>query len=325
MFDISMEKEPALSLLYALIAGAMSLLCISHYFFGHFDILLIQLMTIAIFIFTSVFLFLNRNRTMSQYINLLTLTSVALLIQYQLNFNPELTMHWIYVFPVISYFALPIRWAFLLNTSVMISTLSQLFFLIGTEQTLKFILVYMLVGMCSLCYAYVNILKQTNLLKLAVTDYQSGAYNSSYLLQKLHQEIARSETTSRTLSMLAITIDDYLQIREIHSKNASNRLVKLFRHKLITLLRAGDDIFHNGKGTFFILLPNCSMEGGVILKERLLKEMEEEHWGDVGDLQLNVGLASLNHKENAESFLHRASGFVYKQQQTALRLMSFND
>jgi hypothetical protein len=52
--------------------------------------------------------------------------------------------------------------------------------------------------------------------------------------------------------------------------------------------------------------------------------MEEEHWGDVGNLQLNVGLASLNHKENAESFLHRASGFVHKQQQTALRLMSFN-
>ena len=57
MFDISMEKEPALSLLYALIAAAMGLLCVSHYFFGHFDVLLIQLMSIAIFIFTSVFLF----------------------------------------------------------------------------------------------------------------------------------------------------------------------------------------------------------------------------------------------------------------------------
>jgi diguanylate cyclase (GGDEF)-like protein len=246
-------------------------------------------------------------------------------MQYQLNFNPELTMHWVYVFPVISYFALPLSWAFLLNTTVVLCTLSQLIFIISTEQTLKFVFIYMLISMCSLCYAYVNTLKQTNLLKLAVTDYQSGAYNSRYLLKKLHQEIARSETTSRTLSMLAITIDDYQQIQDIHGKNASNRLVKIFRHKLIALLRAGDDIFHNGKGTFFILLPNCSMEGGVVLKERLLKEMEEEHWGDVGDLQLNVGLASLNHKESAESFLDRASGFVHKQQQTALRLMSFNN
>lgn len=325
MFDISMEKEPALSLLYALIAGAMSLLCISHYFFGHFDLLLIQLMSIAIFVFTSIFLFLNRNRAMSQYINLITLTAIALLMQYQLNFNAHITIHWIYVFPVISYFALPLRWALLLNIAVMLSSISQLIFLMPLNEALKFMFIYILIGMCSLCYAYVNNVKQSNLLKLAVTDYQSGAYNSRYLLHKLHQEIARSETTSRILSMLAITIDDYQQIQDIHGKDIGGRLLKLFRNKLISLLRAGDDIFHNGKGTFYILLPNCSMEGGIVLKERLLKEMEEEHWGDVGDLQLNVGLASLNHKENAESFLHRASGFVHKQQQTALRLMSFNN
>lgn len=324
MFEISMEKEPALSLLYALIAGAMTLLCVSHYFLGHFDILLIQLMTIAILIFTAVFLFLNRNRAISLYINLMTLSSIALLMQYQLNFNPEITMHWIYVFPVISYFALPLRWAFLLNLAVMLSTFSQMYFLVELNKAIKFMFIYLLLGMCALCYAYVNNLKQSNLLKLAVTDYQSGAYNSRFLLHKLHQEIARSETTSRTLSMLAITIDDYQQIQDIHGKNVAARLLKIFRYKLISLLRAGDDIFHNGRGTFYILLPNCSMEGGVVLKERLLKEMEEEHWGDVGDLQLNVGLASLNHKENAESFLHRASGFVHKQQQTALRLMSFN-
>lgn len=324
MFEISMEKEPALSLLYALIAAAMSLLCISHYFLGHLEVLLLQLMTIAILMFTSVFLFLNRNRAISQYINLMTLTSIALLMQYQLNFNPELTMHWIYVFPVISYFALPLRWAFMLNVAVILSTLSQLIFLVATEQAIKFMLIYLLIAMCSLCYAYVNNLKQSNLLSLAVTDYQSGAYNSRYLLHKLHQEIARSETTNRTLSMLAITIDDYQQIQDIHGKNVSGRLLKSFRYRLISILRAGDDIFHNGKGTFYILLPNCPMEGAVVSKERLLKEMEDEHWGDVGDLQLNVGLASLNHKESAESFLHRASGFVHKQQQTALRLMSFN-
>lgn len=324
MFDISMEKEPALSLLYGILAAAMSLLCFSHYFFGHFEILLIQLMTIAILIFTSIFLFLNRNKSLSQYINLLTLTSIALLIQYQLNFNAKLTMHWIFVFPVISYFALPIRWAFILNTTVMLCTLSQLSFLVEIKETLRLMFIYVLVGMCSLCYAYVNTMKQTNLLKLAVTDYQSGAYNSRYLLHKLHQEIARSETTSRTLSMLAITIDDFQQIQDIHGKNIGSKLLKSFRYKLITLLRAGDEIFHNGKGTLYILLPNCSMEGGVQLKDRLLKELEGEHWGDVGDLQLNVGLASLNPKETAESFLHRASGFVHKQQQTALRLMSFN-
>lgn len=325
MFDISMEKEPAQSLLYMILACAMGVLSISHYVFGHWNILLIQLMTIAILFLTSTFLYLNQNRGLNHYVNLLSLTAIALLMQYQLFFNPDITMHWIYLFPMISYFALPIRWAFSLNVTVMVCTIYQLFLLLETTETLRFVFIYMLIGMCSLCYAYVNNLKQSNLLKMAVTDYQSGAYNNRYLTQKLEQEVARSESTNRRLAMLAITIDDFQQIQDIHGKNMSARLLKNFRYKLMSLLRAGDEIFHNGKGSFYILLPNCSMEGGVTIKDRLTKKLHIENWGDVGDLQLNAGIASLNHNESAESFLNRASGFVQKQQQTALRLMSFNE
>jgi len=325
MFDISMEKEPAQSLLYILLASAMGFLCISHYIYGHYNILLLQLLTAAILFLSSVFLYLNQNRALNQYINLLSLTAIALLMQYQLFFNADLTMHWIYLFPMISYFTLPIRWAFALNMTVMLCTIYQLFLLLEPIETLRFSFIYILIGMCSLCYAYVNNLKQTNLLKLAVTDYQSGAYNNRYLAHKLEQEIARSETTNRKLSMLALTIDDFQQIQDIHGKNMGGRLLKTFRYRLDDLLRAGDEIFHNGKGSFYILLPNCSLEGGISIKDRLLKKLHLEQWGDVGDLQLNAGIASLNHNESAESFLNRASGFVHKQQQTALRLMAFNE
>ena len=76
MFEISMEKDPALSLLYALAAGGISLLCISHYYFGHFDILLINIIAIAIFTFASLFLYLNRDQANRNYINVLTLSLI---------------------------------------------------------------------------------------------------------------------------------------------------------------------------------------------------------------------------------------------------------
>lgn len=325
MFNISMEKEPAQSLLYILLGSAMIFLSGSHYYFGHLNVFLIQLLTAAILILTSTFLYLNQNKGFNQYINLLSLTVIAILMQYQLFFNTELTMHWIYLFPMISYFTLPISWAFLLNLSVMSCTIYQLLILLDSIETLRFIFIYILIGMCSLCYAYVNNLKQSNLLELAVTDYQSGAYNNRFLIHKLKQEIARSEATDRKLAMLAITIDGFQQIQDIHGKSMSGKLLKSFRYKLDYLLRAGDEIFHNGKGSFYLLLPNCSMEGGVTIKDRLMKKLEQESWGDVGELQFNAGIAGLNHNESAESFLNRASGFVHKQQQTALRLMSFNE
>ncbi len=324
MFEISMEKGPALTLLYGLLMGASTVLSISHYWYGHFDILLINLISIAIFGFASIFSSINRNQYYSKYINVLTLCAIALLMQYQLSYQPQLTFHWIYIFPILSYFTLPLTWAFGLNLAVLISSLSQLIFIYNIQQCLRLVLIYTLIGMCSLCYAYLNAIKQKRLLDLAVTDYQSGAYNSRFLLHMLQQEISRSQFTKRTLSLVALSIDDYQQILEIHGRDSGVKLLKEFRIKLIKLLRAGDEIFHNGKGTFYILLPNCPIEGVVILKERLQMNLDEVQWGDVGELQLNVGLATLKEHENAASFFHRASEQVVKQQQTALRLLAFD-
>ncbi len=324
MFEISMEKGPALTLLYGLLMMASTVLSASHYWYGHFDILLINLISIAIFGFASVFSSINRNQYYSKYINVLTLCAIALLMQYQLNYQPSLTFHWIYIFPILSYFTLPLAWAFGLNVAVLISSLSQLIFIYDLQQCLRLLLVYSIIGMCSMFYAYLNDFKQKRLLDLAVTDYQSGAYNSRFLLHMLQQEISRSQFTKRTLSLLALSIDDYPQILEIHGQDSSVKLLKEFRLKLIKLLRAGDEIFHNGRGTFYILLPNCPIEGVVVLKERLQMHLDKVQWGDVGELQLNTGLATLKDQEQAESFLHRAGEQVVKQQQTALRLLAFN-
>ena len=324
MFQISMAKDPAVSLLYALLAGASILLAISHYVFGHYDIMFLTMITIGIYTPAAIFLFLNREQAYSKYANILILTTVATIIQYQLSIEPELTVHLAFAFPIISYFILPMRWAFTLNTAFMASTAVQIVVHYETTESIRLILIYLSLGTSSLCYAYINTVKRKNLLNLAVTDYQSGAYNNRYMVEKLHQEIARSAVTNRTLSLLAVTIEDYQQIQDIHGQNVSEKLLKDFHKSINDLLRAGDDIFHNGKGTFYILLPNCPIEGAIVLKERVFKNINAIQWQNVGDLQLNIGFATLESNENAEQFLHRASGHLVKQQQTALRLLAFD-
>ncbi|MEH6345114.1 MAG: diguanylate cyclase [Bermanella sp.] len=324
MFSISMEKGPALTLLYAVYALASILLSITHYWFGHYDILLINLVSIAVLSFAAIFSNMNRNQAYGKYINVFTLTSLALLMQYQLSFQPDLTIYWIYTFPIFAYFSLPLSWAFALNITMLFSSFSQLIIIYDFQVCFRLMLIYILIDSCSLCYAYLNTEKQKRLLELAVTDYQSGAYNSRFLLSMLNQEISRSLVTNRTLSLFAMSIDDYQQILEIHGRDISVKVLKEFRIKLVTLLRAGDEIFYNGKGTFYILLPNCPMEGVMVLRERLQQHLDEIHWGDVGELQLNTGLATLKNNENAEDFLQRASEQVHNQQQMTLRMLAFN-
>ncbi len=325
MFKISMEKEPALTLLYTVCALASVLLCLTHYYFGHYSSLLISLVSIAIYALSAVFSVLNRKQNYGKYFNACTLIIIALLMLFQLALNTPLSLQWIYVYPIICFFALPFIWATVLTGLVFIFTFWQLSIVFELQVALHAMLVYLLIYVSCASYAHLNSNKQKQLLNLAVTDYQSNAYNARFLLHMLKKEISRSNVTHRTLSMLALSIDDHQQIQDIHGNDASIKLLKEFRLKLLTLLRAGDEIFYDGQGTFYILLPNCSIEGVVLLKERLQRHLVEIHWDNVGELQLNAGLATLQENENAEQFLKRASEQVQRQQQTALRLLAFNE
>jgi diguanylate cyclase (GGDEF)-like protein len=320
-----MAKDPAVSLLYGLLAGASFLLTISHYFFGYYDAMFLTMIKVGIYTPAAIFLFLNREQAYSKYANILILTSIATIIQYQLSIATEHTIHLAFVFPIICYFILPMRWALTLNMAFMASTSIQIWLFYEITEAIRLILIYMALGTSSLAYAYINTVKRKNLLSRAVTDYQSGAYNNRYMVEKLNQEIARSAVTNRTLSLLAITIEDYQQIQDIHGNNTSERLLKDFHKAVNNLLRAGDEIFHNGNGTFYILLPNCPIEGAIVLKERVLKNIHPVQWQDVGDLQLVTGFATLESNENTEQFLRRASSHLVKQQKTALRLMAFDN
>jgi len=324
MFDTSITKDPALSLLFALLALTIFALSVTHYWFGYLNILFINLICGAIFSFSSFFLYLSQGKHYGRYISILTLSTVALLIQYQLILEPELSIHWVYIFPILAHFSLPLSWAIAFNSAILMITFLQLFYTQELTEALRFGLVFILMVTCSFCYVYLNLSKQNRLIELAVTDYKSGAYNSKHLLNILHQEIARSQVTHHTLSLLAITIDDYQQILDIHGNKNSDLVLKGFSNKLSLLLRAGDVIFHNDHGTFYILLPNCPQEGVIILKERLLHKFDKIQWGEVGELQLNIGIATFTKYETADSFLQRASDHVLKQQQAALRLMAFN-
>lgn len=325
MFNISMDKDPAQSLLYVILAVAGLILSATHYWFGQFEVVLPNLIINLVFFLSAFFLLLNRNKEFSKYFNILSLAAVAILIQYQLSVQKELSFHWLVSYPVISFMLLPISWALTINISIFTSTAFLFSSKLGEIESFQYLLLIFLVNICALGYAVSNQIKRDNLLKLAVTDYQSGAYNQQHLTTKLQQEVARSKVTNRTLSLLAVTIEDHHQIMEIHGRSVSDGVLHEFKDVIYKILRAGDEVFHNGSGTFYILLPNCPIEGVTVLKERLMKTLELHAWSEVGELQLNTGVATLNFNESANDFLQRASQHVIKQQQTSLRLLAFDN
>jgi len=324
MFSTNLNSQPVYSRLYGYIAVLLIPVTICFFVFGKYDEMWLLLTTAGVCFISSTFFILNRQRSLNPLIHLFTMASIAILMLYYLGISGTTSYYWILTFPLFSFFVLRLTWGIYINFAFYLGLLDLASSNPSSAHETEYLAMYGLMSLSAFSYAYLNYLKRTSLITLAVTDQLSGAFNERHLSKVLEQEVARSKVTNRTLSLLAITIDDYQQIMDIHGPRISEDLLRAFASENQTLLRAGDELFHDGRGTFYILLPNCPMEGASVLRLRLLKHLEHYDWDPVGDLQLNTGYATLNPHESASSFLKRAANHVEKQQKTALRLLAFD-
>lgn len=326
MFNVRPIAGASLPLLYAVVAVLLGALALSHYLLGLYDLLLITLIAVAPLLFATVYLYINHADNAGRLINPALVALIAALMVYQLPYAPEITLQWSYSLPVLAFLVLPIASATLISL-ILLSALAVSLFgqqLMPPLDALRGLVILILLSVSTWCYASINNSHRRSLRALAVTDYQSGAFNSEHLKAVLDQEIARSYVTHRTLSLIAITLEDHQQIVDIHGASNSRQLLHDICQQIRTIIRAGDEIFHDGKGTFYLLLPNCQMDGAVILKERISRQLGEKQWHQIGELNFTTGIATLNEGEDSTGFMQRAARHLLKMQSTALKLVAFS-
>lgn len=326
MFSPRPIANSGLPLLYSVVALLLGILAVSHYLLGMLDLLLITLIAVAPLLFATVYLYINHDDRAGRFINPALICLLAGLMIYQLPYAPEITLQWSYSLPVLAFLVLPIGSATLICMILLLAMGASLFGheLLPPLHALRSLVILVLLSICTWCYASINNSHRRSLRALAVTDYQSGAFNSAHLKAVLDQEIARSYVTHRTLSLIAITLEDHQQIVEIHGAGNSRQLLHNICQQIRTIIRAGDEIFHDGKGTFYLLLPNCQMDGAVILKERISRQLGEKQWDHIGELNFTTGIATLNEGEDSAGFMQRAARHLLKMQSTALKLVAFS-
>jgi diguanylate cyclase (GGDEF)-like protein len=326
MHNLRILPDTGLPMLYAMVAVLLALLATSHYLLGLYELMLITLIAVPVLLFAAVYLRINHEDTAGDLINPAVIGLLAALMVYQLPYAPEITLQWSYSLPVFAFLVLPMRMASMITLVLLLTLAASLFgqHLLPPMEALRGLMILLLLGICTWCYANINSLHRRSLRALAVNDYASGAFNRTHLKVVLDQEIARSYVTHRTLSLIAITLEDHQQIIEIHGASSSRQLLHNICQQVRNIIRAGDEIFHDGKGTFYLLLPNCQMDGAVILKERISRQLGENQWGQIGELNFTTGIATLNEGEDSAGFMQRAAKHLLKMQSTALRLVAFS-
>ena len=312
-------------ILYTLAAFAICILIIDQYRQGLYSLVLSNAIGVPAFLFSAIFLYINRDRTPPLWVHHVLIILLASLALYQLTDYPALMTHYLYALPLFSFFCLPILNATVINIAIATITSVMVWNTLGWQEGLRSGTNYCLFLGSAFCYAYLTQIKQNSLRLLALTDQVSGAYNKRHFYHTLDREISRSENSNDPISLIALTVDDYHQMMDIHGRRSINNFLSLFTERARNIIRAGDEVFRLEEDLFILLLPHCPNDGAIVLMERIKRNLQQQPWEPIPELNLSTSAATWSTGETSQELQKRLLQSLTKQQKTTLQLAAFSE
>ena len=159
-----------------------------------------------------------------------------------------------------------------------------------------------------------------------IEDELTGAYNYSYTLKRLNEEVLRARRYQVPLTLMAVSINDYESIPPVKLPGVLRTLSLVFRRYIRPIDILGK---HLTEGVFLIVLPHMSQKEGTSLALRMSREVEAFGFAPFDDdrqLRVSVGLVPFTEEvASAELLIEEALQALQGRMQAGLHEIESNE
>ncbi len=138
-----------------------------------------------------------------------------------------------------------------------------------------------------LCYSHYSLEQKMD--GLEVQDFVTEAYNRSYYLRVLNNEIDRARRLRQPLSVVKIAVDDFYEIEQSQGEIVRDRILKALAGAIVKTSRANDITCRTQVNEFAMVLPHCSKKGAALRGERMRRIIESANLVD-GGFKVSISL-----------------------------------
>ena len=158
--------------------------------------------------------------------------------------------------------------------------------------------------------------------QLATLDALTRLWNRRSIEERLQIEITSAKRYSNPLSMIMFDLDRFKHVNDTLGHDTGDEVLKRIAGLVKTTLR-GSDIFGRWGGEeFLVILPQTSLEGALLVAEKIRQTMET-YWHDqAGVVTASFGVAALEQGENSTSFWKRVDNALYRAKTNGRNLVS---
>ena len=151
--------------------------------------------------------------------------------------------------------------------------------------------------------------------RMTIVDGLTGVHNKRYLIEQLERELSRATRHSRPLSLVMLDIDHFKDVNDSFGHLAGDQVLKEVAQLAKSRLRPDDVIARYGGEEFAIVLPETSLEGGVLIAEQLRNMIEEELFAfedEEIEVTVSCGVSEFQPDWRAHDFLKDADAKLYE-------------
>jgi diguanylate cyclase (GGDEF)-like protein len=172
---------------------------------------------------------------------------------------------------------------------------------------------------------------QITLEQMVVSDPLTGLHNRRYLMDRMLQEMTRSDRHGEPLAFAMIDLDAFKPINDQFGHVLGDKVLRAVGSAISKSVRVSDIAARYGGDEFAVILPQTPAEGAMRVCERLLRNISEivlqDETGRTLRITASLGLAyyPADDVETPEDLVHSADGALYgakrsgKNRYTAVR------
>ena len=172
-------------------------------------------------------------------------------------------------------------------------------------------------------YCIDNTVNRARLLRSGFTDVLTGWHNRRYLQVRLHEELARARRDRKNVVCLMIDVDHFKRINDTWGHAAGDSVLQELAGRIDSQVRASDVAARYGGEEFVVLLPDTTIESGMLLAERIRAAVSSSRYEIPGaepqTITASIGIAGVmpepdddDLKTLGDSLIARADVALYK-------------
>ena len=166
---------------------------------------------------------------------------------------------------------------------------------------------------------------QATLEQMVVNDPLTGLHNRRYLMDRLLQEMQRSDRHGEPLAFAMLDLDSFRPINDQYGHVLGDKVLRAVGNAIAKSIRVSDIAARYGGDEFGVILPQTPPEGAMRVCERLLRTISElilqDENGKSCRVTASLGLAyyPADDVETPEDLVHSADGALYGAKRSCSR------